>query len=116
MFCKNCGKEIDDRAAICPACGVPVQGADKEKPRNKTGSGLCIAGFIVSLLSLWLGMYFCIASIVAVVLSAIGMNIAKKNGYSCGLGIAGLVIGIISLVIWIFVLAFAASLILAFLS
>ena len=25
MFCKNCGKEIDDRAAICPNCGVPTE-------------------------------------------------------------------------------------------
>lgn len=22
MFCKNCGKEIDDKAAVCPHCGV----------------------------------------------------------------------------------------------
>lgn len=22
-FCKNCGKEIDDKAVICPHCGVP---------------------------------------------------------------------------------------------
>lgn len=22
MFCKNCGKEIDDKAEICPHCGV----------------------------------------------------------------------------------------------
>lgn len=26
-FCSNCGKEIDDRAVICPGCGVPVAGA-----------------------------------------------------------------------------------------
>ncbi len=25
MFCKNCGKEIDDKAAICVHCGVPVK-------------------------------------------------------------------------------------------
>ena len=24
MFCQNCGKEIDDKAVICPHCGVPV--------------------------------------------------------------------------------------------
>lgn len=24
MFCKNCGKEIDDKAAICVHCGVAV--------------------------------------------------------------------------------------------
>lgn len=34
MFCKNCGKEIDDKAAICPHCGVQVKslnGGDGEK-------------------------------------------------------------------------------------
>lgn len=24
MYCKNCGAEIDDKAVICPKCGVPV--------------------------------------------------------------------------------------------
>ena len=24
MYCKNCGKEIDDKAVICVHCGVPV--------------------------------------------------------------------------------------------
>ena len=24
-FCKNCGKEIDDKAVICPSCGVQQQ-------------------------------------------------------------------------------------------
>ena len=24
MFCKNCGKEINDNAVICPKCGVPT--------------------------------------------------------------------------------------------
>ena len=23
MYCRNCGAEIDDYAAICPRCGVP---------------------------------------------------------------------------------------------
>lgn len=27
MYCKNCAKEIDDKALICPHCGVP-QAAD----------------------------------------------------------------------------------------
>jgi len=22
MFCNNCGKEIDDKAFVCPSCGV----------------------------------------------------------------------------------------------
>ena len=24
MFCKNCGKEVDDQAVICPYCGVQL--------------------------------------------------------------------------------------------
>lgn len=25
MFCRNCGKEIDEKAVVCPNCGVQVQ-------------------------------------------------------------------------------------------
>lgn len=31
MYCKNCGKQIDDRAVICPHCGVPAE-TEKVKP------------------------------------------------------------------------------------
>lgn len=24
-YCKNCGTQIEDKAVICPACGVPQQ-------------------------------------------------------------------------------------------
>lgn len=27
MFCKNCGKEIDDKAAVCIYCGVATHDA-----------------------------------------------------------------------------------------
>jgi len=26
MFCRNCGKEIDDKAFVCPHCGVKTKG------------------------------------------------------------------------------------------
>ena len=29
MFCKNCGKEIDDKAEICPHCGVRIRLSSK---------------------------------------------------------------------------------------
>ncbi len=25
MFCKNCGKEIDDQSTVCPNCGAQQQ-------------------------------------------------------------------------------------------
>ena len=97
MFCKNCGKEIDDKAEICVYCGVSVR---DNNGQQKTLNGFGIAGFIVSLLSLWLGLYYCIASIVGLVLSIVGMYYSKKCSSCNGLAIAGLVIGIISVAIW----------------
>lgn len=32
MFCKNCGKEIDDKAFVCTNCGVKVQEEAKSEP------------------------------------------------------------------------------------
>ncbi|MCA6483113.1 MAG: TM2 domain-containing protein [Chitinophagaceae bacterium] len=34
MFCSNCGKQIDDKAAICIHCGVPTPNY-----KSPTGSG-----------------------------------------------------------------------------
>ena len=31
MFCKNCGKEIDNNAYICPNCGVKVHDEEAER-------------------------------------------------------------------------------------
>lgn len=98
MFCNNCGKEIDDRAIICPYCGIQ-QNTNVKPQEKKPVNGIGIAGFVISLLSLWLGVYFCIASIVGLVLSGIGIVVREKHSVN-GLAIAGLVLGIISLVIW----------------
>lgn len=35
MFCKNCGKEIDDKAAVCPHCGVAQ---NEQQPIDDSGS------------------------------------------------------------------------------
>ena len=29
MFCRNCGKAVDERAVACPSCGVPPRAARK---------------------------------------------------------------------------------------
>lgn len=102
MFCRNCGKEIDDKAVVCPHCGVPTDLAANFAVANgaeKKVNGFGIAGFVVGLLSLYLGIYFCIASIVGLVLSIVGLTQTKKYRLS-GFAIAGLVLSIISLVIW----------------
>ena len=55
MYCKNCGKEIDNNAEICPLCGVRVKEAVKEivvedKPSHLAGVASCCfpsAGFYI---------------------------------------------------------------------
>ncbi|MDE6373920.1 MAG: zinc-ribbon domain-containing protein [Clostridia bacterium] len=125
MFCRNCGKEIDDNAVFCPHCGsqtlntaggqpqaqqqpqVTPVGQPNVQPFNvapqtepKGTNGLGIAGFVLGLLSLYLGVYFCITPIVGLVLSIIGVTKMKTFKSCNGLAIAGLVISIIATVIW----------------
>lgn len=39
MFCKNCGKEIDEKAYICTNCGVKVNSSINIKNRKKNDKG-----------------------------------------------------------------------------
>lgn len=103
MYCTHCGKEINDDAVICVNCGVPTKnmqasmqaGAVEEKKLNAFG----VAGFVVGILSLWLGAYFLVASAVGLTLSIVGM-VKMKNCKTNGFAIAGLIISICSLVFW----------------
>lgn len=45
MFCKNCGKEIDDKAAICIHCGVAVENAASSKD-SSWGVALLLCFFL----------------------------------------------------------------------
>ena len=42
MFCRNCGKEINENASICLNCGASV------KPVAKDSNSMAIVGFIMS--------------------------------------------------------------------
>lgn len=112
MYCKNCGQRIDDKASICIYCGVSTtdrRPAQETAPQKTRVNGLGIAGFVVSLLSLGFGFWYCILSIIGLVLSIVGMAVKSKYTSCNGLAIAGLVLGIVSLVIWGIVLIVAVS-------
>ncbi|MCH5147594.1 MAG: zinc-ribbon domain-containing protein [Clostridiales bacterium] len=108
MFCTNCGKEIDDKAVVCVNCGVAtgnfvapgIVNAGLNNEQKKV-NGLGVAGFVVGLVSLWLGVIFCIAPIVGLILSIFGMINRPKCNSCNGLAIAGLVLSIIAFVLWI---------------
>lgn len=44
MYCNNCGKEIDDKAEICPLCGVRL----KEPPKKKSPGIAALLSFIIT--------------------------------------------------------------------
>ncbi|HWP50212.1 MAG TPA: zinc ribbon domain-containing protein [Clostridia bacterium] len=51
MFCKNCGKEIDDKAVICVHCGVAAND-EALNPEDKPSIGLNILSFFIPLVGL----------------------------------------------------------------
>lgn len=49
-FCKNCGTEIDDRAVVCPKCGVAQQTVPVGEDNGGFGWGLL--GFCIPVVGL----------------------------------------------------------------
>ena len=59
MYCKKCGKKIDDDLSFCPFCGGKLFDEDSgknnlnTKPENENLKWFGLVGFIVSLVSLF---------------------------------------------------------------
>lgn len=55
-YCRNCGSEIDDKAVICPKCGVPqttVSNYNSNSSINDNGGlGWGILGFFIPIVGL----------------------------------------------------------------
>lgn len=49
-YCKNCGAQIDDKAVICPKCGVAQAGTVTEPDTGNIGWG--VLGFFLPLIGL----------------------------------------------------------------
>lgn len=64
MFCSECGSEINDKAVVCPKCGVPVAGRNVVVPSTENVPNY-MAGAILTTI-------FCclIGGIVAIVYSS----------------------------------------------
>lgn len=92
MYCKTCGKEINDNAYICPFCGCKTHDDEvpQEAPKARKMNGLAIAGFVCS---------FFIA-IVGLILSCIAAKQCAERGEDgAGFAKAGKIISIISIVL-----------------
>ena len=93
MYCKNCGKEIDDKAVICPECGVQVQNLTSDDDTGSIGYGA-------------LG---CCFPIVGLILYLVWKDNKPKNASMAG---KGAIVSVIIAVIWyllIFVIGIAGA-------
>lgn len=53
MFCRNCGAQIDDRAEICPKCGVRVNPQSASPATyDAPNAGFAVLGFFFPLIGL----------------------------------------------------------------
>ena len=85
MFCKNCGSQIDDKAVICPHCGVAVRGSIAQ---SEGGNTMAIVGFILS--------FF--VAIAGLICSIIGYKKSKNEGAPHkGFALAGIIISSVSM-------------------
>lgn len=117
MFCKNCGKEISDKAIVCVNCGVavtpltPTVTPDQPADGKKKFNVCALLGFIFSLVGIVVdtSLMFTEVSllygftIAGFVLSIIGTVKAKKLENGKGFGIAGIVISSVSFFLWVII-------------
>jgi hypothetical protein len=86
MFCKNCGKEINDNAVVCPNCGVATEKMAANNPVPAQKNSMAIAGFVLALLGF---------NVISLILSIVGLSYSKKPEYAGdgkGFAIAGIVL------------------------
>ncbi len=122
MYCRNCGKRLENNALVCDACGTftsnyantqiyPAKNYAPEDTGRTAGDNISIAAFIISLVSLIFGAILAFP-IVGIILSGIGLKNTKKGSLGRPFAIAGLAISIEALAAWILAIFFVILLIL----
>ena len=81
-FCSNCGEKIDERAVVCPKCGVPVSGestiTQSTTTAPKQGHGAATASLVLGIIGLICGV---ISVIVAICVYAFYTGVSAYDAY-----------------------------------
>ena len=104
MFCKKCGKEIENETTFCPNCGTKLI-TEEISTKSDSRDGEAIAGFVLGLVSLvfWVTL---IIPILGIYFSNKGKKSSKASYAKAGkvLSILSLVLPIIVAIIWFLVI------------
>ena len=95
MYCRNCGKEIDENAFICVHCGSLVNGG-RVKTFRRNSNVIGIASIIAGILALALSLSCFFKDI-----SSVGMytNFYERFNYAIGFILIPFIFMIVSLVL-----------------
>ena len=95
MYCRNCGKEIDENAFICVHCGSLVNGG-RVKTFRRHSNAIGIASIIAGILALALSLSCFFKDI-----SSVGMytNFYERFNYAIGFILIPFIFMIVSLVL-----------------
>ncbi len=109
MYCQNCGFKNEEGAAFCGNCGTNLKVKTTIVYPNETAgsnekyNGMAIAGFVLGIVNIWFGAVF-VVGVIGLILSIMGNNQIKLNGgKGKGLAVAGIVINIITLSLYLLI-------------
>lgn len=108
MYCTNCGKEIDNKAVVCPHCGVPTsnynapqQNQPKTEQSNKALVTVAKVLIILSIIAAAMAaavLLFFVTFFIAGAITSIGLEASSYDAESAiGFGAGAVICGIMLL-------------------
>ena len=100
--CSECGKEFSDQASSCPNCACPVSKNEVEEKEYESPNPIAVTGFVLSLVSIFVQVFWGFVGISGTIFSIIGVIITfKKHKKGKVLAILGIILGIIGTILGI---------------
>lgn len=111
MECKHCGKMISEKALVCPGCKHEQTINNKREDEvcepnelhNKRQNKYCLVGFILGLISIFLGGSLGLLPIITIIISVLGLIQFKNGSYNNKwMGIVGTILGTVYFIVYLY--------------
>ena len=107
-FCPQCGATAPQDANVCPMCGHLFAVTQPAIPGDPTKNGFAVASLVLGILGLISFAACCIGIYVGWLFGGLSLifGIIGRKSQKSGMGTAGLVMGIITLIVWLILIVF----------